>query len=107
MDELDAHVEEVLENTTAEKTKYTYLRAIARFVEWLHTNTDDDRRHNYFVAVKTTFAKSRVFGLFIYAKLYALSYIYGAAWSNRKVYIWQRALSNCVLVHSNRTFAAP
>ncbi|ETI44351.1 hypothetical protein F443_10946, partial [Phytophthora nicotianae P1569] len=50
MDELDARVEEVLENTTAEKTKYTYLRAIARFVEWLHTSTDDDRGQTLFTS---------------------------------------------------------
>ncbi|ETL99369.1 hypothetical protein F442_04010, partial [Phytophthora nicotianae P10297] len=50
MDELDACVEEVLQNTTAEKTKYTYLRAIARFAEWLHTNTDDDRQQTLFTS---------------------------------------------------------
>ncbi|KAG6941482.1 hypothetical protein JG688_00018650 [Phytophthora aleatoria] len=43
-------MEEVLENTTAEKTKYIYIRAIARFVEWLYANTEEDRRQSLFTS---------------------------------------------------------
>ncbi|KAG6959890.1 hypothetical protein JG687_00008525 [Phytophthora cactorum] len=43
-------MEEVLENTTAAKTKYIYIRAIARVVEWLYANTEEDRRQSLFAS---------------------------------------------------------
>ncbi|KAF1785673.1 hypothetical protein GQ600_8888 [Phytophthora cactorum] len=33
-----------------EKTKYIYIRAIARFVEWLYANTEEDRRQSLFTS---------------------------------------------------------
>ncbi|KAF1782020.1 hypothetical protein GQ600_19626 [Phytophthora cactorum] len=56
MDDLDAR----LENTTAEKTKYTNIRAIARFVEWLYANTEEDRLQSLFTAHFVSLKQSMV-----------------------------------------------
>ncbi|OWY94594.1 hypothetical protein PHMEG_00035630 [Phytophthora megakarya] len=61
IEDIDARVGEVLENTTAEKTKYIYLRALARFVEWLYINTDVNGRQTMFPMVTPAYRLSKNF----------------------------------------------
>ncbi|OWZ05544.1 hypothetical protein PHMEG_00022350 [Phytophthora megakarya] len=44
MDDLDAHVEEVLGSTAADATKYVYQRALSDFFMWIFDNMERARR---------------------------------------------------------------
>ncbi|KAF4136583.1 hypothetical protein GN958_ATG14258, partial [Phytophthora infestans] len=60
-------------NTTAERPKYTYIRAITRFVEYLYASADGDRRQSFpagFRELETvTATEFYLFGRSIYSRL--------------------------------------
>ncbi|KAG6965336.1 hypothetical protein JG688_00007269 [Phytophthora aleatoria] len=96
---------------TTEKSKYTYLRAIVRIVEWpfresvgnLFTSafckletTNGEAITALLSALESTAMKFRPFGRLINVRPHEVSYFYGTTWRDWEVCLRQLGICDCV-----------
>ncbi|KAF1786696.1 hypothetical protein GQ600_9696 [Phytophthora cactorum] len=101
MDDLDARVQEVLENTTTEDQSGYMLtrkkigdRACSGAFRELETINGE--------SIASAATKSYLLGCAIISRPHEVPNIYGTTWHNGDVYLRQRPLCDCVPVHGDR-----